>query len=292
MLPNFIIVGAPKAGTTSLYHYLSEHPEIYMSNPKEVNYFSREDIEKQNLYYNSFKVNSLIEYEKLFKDSTNQKAIGEASVSYLFYKNVPAKIKKLIPNAKIIILLREPISRGFSHYLMDYKLGLIDDHYEDIVFKKSTDKNLNLYYQQYVELGLYYEQIKRYLDVFGIGQVKIILQEDLYKNTNKVIKNILTFLKVENSFMPDISSSHNVFSSPKNKIIRKVYSISKIRSAISIITPTKLKKNIKKIFFKYGSKPVLNSEVKKYLFNIYIDDIKKLETLLKFDLSKWKDLNE
>ena len=169
MLPNFIIVGAPKAGTTSIYRYLSKHPEVFMSSPKEINYFSIDQIESQNLYYNYFKVKSLIEYEKLFDGVTNETAIGEGSVSYLFYKETPAKIKNIIPDVKIIILLREPISRAFSHYLMDNKLGLVNDSFENIIFKTSISDKQNLYYQQYVELGLYYKQIKRYFDIFFLN---------------------------------------------------------------------------------------------------------------------------
>ena len=148
MLPNFIIVGAPKAGTTSLYHYLSEHPQVFMSDPKEVNFFSKEEIEAQGLYYQDFKAKDLNSYEKLFNEGIGKKAVGEGSVSYLFYPDTPAKIKASIPEVKIIILLRNPVERGYSHYLMDYRMGLTDLSYEEIVYKTSSHKNLNLYYQQ------------------------------------------------------------------------------------------------------------------------------------------------
>src|SRR5689334_14600377 len=103
-LPNFFIVGAPKAGTTSLYHYLKQHPEVYMSPVKEPNYFSYEETVKQNLYHKEKGVGTFEEYSKLFASANGRhKAIGEASVSYLFYASVPEKIKKAVPHAKIVI---------------------------------------------------------------------------------------------------------------------------------------------------------------------------------------------
>ena len=169
MLPNFIIAGAPKAGTTSLYHYLSEHPEVFMSDPKEVNFFSKEEIDAQGLYYDIFKAGNISEYKKLFINANGKKAVGEASVSYLYYQEVPQKIKRIIPDAKIIIALRSPVERAFSHYLMDLRLGYIELSFEDVVYKRVEHKYLNLYYQQYVELGFYFEQVRRYIKCFGEG---------------------------------------------------------------------------------------------------------------------------
>ena len=107
MLPNFLLVGAPKAGTTSLYHYLYGHPQVFMSTPKEVNFFSGGEIDSQDLYYDYFKVSNLSDYEKLFDAVTNEKAIGEGSVSYLYYEDTPRKIKECLPEVKIIIILHK-----------------------------------------------------------------------------------------------------------------------------------------------------------------------------------------
>src|SRR5438045_1184872 len=167
-LPNFFIVGAPKAGTTSLYHYLKNHPEVFMSPIKEPNYFSYEETVKQNLYHKEKGVGTFEEYAELFVSANgHHKAVGEASVSYLFYSSVPEKIKELIPDAKIIMSLRNPVERGTSHYFMEHKLGYVSESLDDIVFRKSKHKHAHLYYQQFVELGLYYQQVKRYIDIFG-----------------------------------------------------------------------------------------------------------------------------
>ena len=262
MLPNFIIVGAPKAGTTSLYHYLSEHPRVFMSEPKEVNFFSKDEIEAQGLYYKDYKAKHLDEYKKLFSEVKDEKAVGEGSVSYLFYPETPAKIKNILPDAKIIMLLRDPVARGYSHYLMDYRLGLVDLTYEEIVLKKSHHKHAHLYYQQYVELGLYYEQVKRYLELFGKEQVKIYFQEDLRKDTAKVILDLYDFLEIDQSNMPNIEREHNTFSMPKNNLVHKLYSSHFIRTLLSIIFPDTLKEKLKNLLFERKNKPKLDEKLR------------------------------
>ena len=92
MKVDFFIVGAPKAGTTSLYHYLNEHPEIVMSSQKETDFFSDESLQKQGLYYGKNRISTMEQYHALFENYEN-KVVGEASVSYLFYEDVPKKIK-------------------------------------------------------------------------------------------------------------------------------------------------------------------------------------------------------
>jgi len=287
MLPNFIIVGAPKAGTTSLYHYLTEHPQVFMSTPKEINFFSREEIEAQGLFYNDFKAKNLNEYEKLFASVTDEKAVGEASVSYLFYPGVPAKIKEILPDVKIIILLRDPVERGFSHYLMDYKLGLVDIPYREIIHKTNNHKNQNLYYQQYVELGFYYEQVKRYLDLFGHEKVKIYFQEDLRTDSKNTILDLYEFLGIDKSFMSNIEREHNVFSMPKNKLIRTLYAFYLLRSLLSTLIPKALKDKIENLFFERKQKPKLEQEARDYLWDLYRNNIFELERLIGKDLSYW-----
>jgi len=287
MLPNFIIVGTPKAGTTSLYHYLSEHPQVFMSEPKEVNYFSKDEIEEQGLYYQDFKAKDLKSYEALFNQVRNEVAIGEGSVSYLYYPKTPQKIKNILPDIKIIILLRDPIERAYSHYLMDFRMGLINLSFEEVVYKTSNHKKIDLFYQQYIELGLYYKQVKRYVDTFGNTQIKIFLQEDLKNNTEKVIFDLYSFLDIDNSIIIDTNQQHNAFSMPKNKVIHQLYSSYIIRSLIKTVFTKKIKEQIKNIFFERKKKPKLNYKTKEYLQKIYFEDIKKLESLINQDLSQW-----
>ena len=151
MKVDFFIVGAPKAGTTSLYYYLNEHPEIEMSTQKETDFFSDSAIQKQGLYYGKNRIDTEEKYNGLFNTQKKDVIFGEGSVSYLFYPTVAQEIKAYNPIAKIIIMLRNPIDRAFSHYLMDYRLGLVSDSFEDIINKKSKHKNAHLFHTYHLQ---------------------------------------------------------------------------------------------------------------------------------------------
>ncbi len=287
-LPNFIIVGAPKAGTTALYKFLENNKSVFMSNPKEVNFFSANELRKQNIYYDYFFVENLSDYEKLFKDSKKNQIIGEASVSYLYYEKTPEKIKKIIPDVKIIIMLRNPVKRAFSHYLMDKRLGLVKYSFEQIVKSYGKNESMKIYYQQYIELGLYYKQIKRYMKFFDSKKIKIYFQKDLLRDPNSIMENLYKFLNINNYDLKNLNRRHNNFSMPKNNFIQKLYSSYWLRNLLSKILPKKIKKKIVDIFFEAKSKPKISKEIENILREIYKKDIENLEKLLEINLSHWK----
>ena len=286
MKVDFFIVGAPKAGTTSLYHYLSEHPQVEMSSQKEPDYFSDKAIHEQGMYYAKNRVNTLDKYESLFVQKESV-VYGEASVSYLFYENVAEDIKKYNPNAKIIIMLRNPIERAFSHYLMDYRLGLISDSFENVLAKISKHKNAHLFYQQYIEVSKYSKQIQRYLDFFEKDSILFIDYEDLKINVSKTVDQVYNFLHISTEFAADINTKHNTFTMPKNKVIRLIYSFVFLRKILTFLFPTYLVKNIRVLLFKSDKKPELLKETRSLLKRIFNDDIKKLEEVLAKNYSKW-----
>tara|TARA_B110000090_G_scaffold14173_1_gene14158 strand:- start:17 stop:883 length:867 start_codon:yes stop_codon:yes gene_type:complete len=286
MKVDFFIVGAPKSGTTSLYHYLSEHPQVEMSSQKEPDYFSDKAIHEQGMYYAKNRVDTLDKYESLFVQKESV-VYGEASVSYLFYENVAEDIKKYNPNAKIIIMLRDPIERAFSHYLMDYRLGLISDSFENVLAKISKHKNAHLFYQQYIEVSKYAKQIQRYLDFFKKENILFIDYEDFKKNVSKTVDQVYNFLNISTEFVADINTKHNTFIMPKNKIIRLIYSFVFLRKILTFLFPVYLVKNIRVLLFKSDKKPELLKETRSQLRIIFNDDIKKLEEVLSKDYSKW-----
>jgi hypothetical protein len=286
MKVDFFIVGAPKSGTTSLYHYLSEHPQVEMSSQKEPDYFSDKAIHEQGMYYAKNRVDTLDKYESLFVQKESV-VYGEASVSYLFYENVAEDIKKYNPNAKIIIMLRDPIERAFSHYLMDYRLGLISDSFENVLAKISKHKNAHLFYQQYIEVSKYAKQIQRYLDFFKKENILFIDYEDFKKNVSKTVDQVYNFLNISTEFVADINTKHNTFIMPKNKIIRLIYSFVFLRKILTFLFPVYLVKNIRVLLFKSDKKPELLKETRSLLSIIFNDDIKKMEEVLAKNYSKW-----
>ena len=283
MKVNLFIVGTPKAGTTSLHHYLNEFPEILMSIRKETDFFSHREIQEQGLYYGSSRINTLTKYNRLFSDWIDESIIGEASVSYLFYPDVPERIKLYNDNSKIIIMLRNPTERAFSHYLMDYRLGLTSDSFEEEFDKKTT-----LNFQQYFLLGNYFHQVKRYLDIFGKENVHIIWYSNFKEKTENELNKVISFLGLNTNFRVDFNKIHNSFSMPKNNFIRKIYSIVWLRKTLSFLLPTNILIYIKKVFFNEDNKPKLSKKTRELLCKYYLSDIESLEELLSVNLSQWK----
>ena len=311
ILPNFFIVGAAKAGTTSLYHYLKQHPEIYMSPIKEPNYFAKDiDVSAfeesyRNImtidtkeYFSKEKLPELLsifitdfsDYVQLFRDVTNEKAIGEASVSYLYSKVAAQEIKKLVPNAKIIMVLRNPIERAYSHYLMNLRGGITSNkNFLDEVIQDFNKKHKGWGISHlYIDLGLYYEQVKRYLDTFPKENVKIILYEDYKQNPKKVLVELLDFLEVSKDVSIDLNKRYNVRAAPRfpvlNTLARRVYSF--MAPKLPLTLRENLKKMYRKVFFS-SYKGGLTAEEKKVLLKFFEEDIKKLSALIQRDLSHW-----
>ncbi len=283
VIPNFFIVGAPKAGTTSLYEYLSRHPEVFMpATIKEPDYFSHEEILQQPLYYKTTHITDAQKYRALFAEVEGQKAVGEASVSYLFYPGTAKKIYDFNPRAKILISLREPVERAYSHYLMDERLGLLEASFEDIVYRKIKHKHADMYYQQIVSLGEYAGQITRYLNLFGPDQVKVLFYDDLKADPKGVMKSIFKFLEIDENFFIDTSLKFNTYAAPKNELIAKMYKMHHLRSGISQLIPEGLKHTLRNSFFKKGKKPEISDAAKNFLKAHYRDDVKKVGDITGF----------
>ena len=225
-LPNFLIIGAAKAGTTSLYYYLRQHPQVYMSPIKEPRFFALEgeilNFKGPAQGINQTSITSLDEYFHLFAGVTDEIAIGEASTLYLHSQRALEGIKRYLPNAKLIVILRNPIERAYSSYL-----HLVRDGYEALSFEQALQaeefriqqKWQPLWY--YSKRSFYYEAIKNYLDIFEHCQIKIYLYEDLAADSKYIFKDICGFLDIDDSFKPD-TSIKNSSGIPKNKFLQRI----------------------------------------------------------------------
>ena len=314
--PNFFIVGAAKSGTTSLYHYLNQHPEIYMCPIKEPNFHSKDFIisefnenykkrieldlkkylkEKKLPPKHSAHIKRLNEYLELFREVKNEKAIGEISNGYLYSKVAAKNIYEFDKNAKIIIILRDPVKRAFSGWLMELRLAAESEKdFITAVIKdyKKKKKGWGISYN-YIEGGLYYEQVKRYFDVFPKDQIKIIIFEKMVQNMRDVIGGILKFLNVNINFKIDISEKYNVKELPRfpiiNQFIDKIISFKCIKIKLEYYTQF-LNKNFKcykNILFSKKGLPSLSKSDIKYLIPFFKEDIEKLSELVKYDFSDW-----
>ena len=299
--PNFLIVGAAKSGSTSLYQYLSQHPEVFMPVNKEPNYFVAEYQQKMAKNCPSYKIdmNRMVfdenAYYNLFNKATlDHKAIGEASVTYLFKPEfaIP-KIKKELGDPKIIIILRNPIKRAFSHYSYACELGL-----ENLSFGQAIDaENFRLENNwsstfAYLNQGLFYSQVKAYKNAFT--NVHILILDDFIKDKQFELQKIYNFLGIDSKFKNSFEEKFNVSGIAKNKLLHKFLVHddlvkNKIRSIASLfVSDEKLRKFARKLrTMNQGDKLLISEYDNQKLKEIYNDDINALSKLLNLDLTKW-----
>jgi hypothetical protein len=288
-LPNFIIVGAAKAGTTALYYHLKQHPEIFLPENKEPHFFSHYKLSKKDFkaYTNPYKVVHIVrswkEYQKLFKDA-GKPAIGDMSTSYLFiHERSVMHIKELVGKPKIIIFLRNPLQSCLSHYNM-IASGLNDDATFEEAFADDARRIRDHNFQQsHFARFLYYKQVKDYMDNFD---VKIFYYEDFTKEPQKVLDELCDHLGISR-FTPKMDH-HNVTQYP-NTFFWHVLRKSGIAKGIYLFPhPARkwMKKNLS--FLVYNeSKPQMTPDMKKKLIKFYKNDIEKLSKLIGKDLTYW-----
>lgn len=311
--PNFFTIGVVKAGTSSLHHYLEQHPHVYMSPIKETNYFSRKDIDSSlfskaylntvNVDLNKYLSSNMREkihiahiteekdYLRLFSNVTNETAIGESSNSYILCEESPGLIHQAYPKAKIIIMLRNPVKRIFSHYLMNLRLGITLENDLITELKNDQTREINGWgaNHQYFSIGLYYEQVKRIYDVFPAEQILLCYFEDYQQDGAAIMKKIYHFLGVKDDFKPDITEKINVAGIAKFKILNYLINYFGFFDWARRRLPVTWRKLFKKYWYTVDKKsiPVMSAEEKQYLVNYYREDIINLGKFLKKDLSHW-----
>jgi hypothetical protein len=289
-MPNFLIIGAMKSGTTALYYYLEQHPQIYMSPIKEPNFFCSE--EQENSEGNS--AARLGAYQDLFRDVSGEKAIGEASHCYLYRPEAPARIQDSIPDAKLIAVLRNPVDRAYSHFLHMVRNGSepLADFAQALRVEESGGYQKSKF-QDYIGRGRYYGQLKRYIDAFGRDQIKVYLYEDLSNAPVDTLQDAFRFLGVDDSFVPDVSLKRNVSGYPKHKTVDKLLrKPNPIKDALKIYLPARLRWHLSKAFDELKTRnlaepPALQPEVRRQLIGVYREDILKLQELIHRDFSGW-----
>jgi hypothetical protein len=193
VLPNFLIIGAARCGTTTLYSYLAEHPQIFLPASKrpEPHFFYREDEYAKGLQW----------YQKrYFSAWSGQTAVGEASTSYIFGPEVAQRLKENLPDVKLIALLRNPMDRAFSNYWASRQNGLETLSFDDAIKReeeRSRDPKMkHIMPFAYIARSRYDEQLQRFLAVFGAKQVRVHLFEDMLRNPARVLRDLLEFLEV------------------------------------------------------------------------------------------------
>ena len=295
--PTFIIIGAAKSGTTSLYDYLGQHPQAYVTPTKETNFFALVDrqINYEPGSVRADYISSCIfrheDYQKQFAQVLDEIAIGESSPIYLYDEDAPKKIYSHLPEVKIIAILRNPVDRAYSNFIHHIREGLetTEDFKEALGLEEYRIKNNWWWGFHYTKASFYYNQLKRYYDIFPKENMKILLYDDLVESPSRLCKNLFHFIGVNPKFSPDFSTHYNSTGVPKN---RHLYSfmVSKnpLKEGGKLLFPHKNRKQLFAFVNKRNlTRPSMPTEIREELISIFRYDIKLLEGLIERDLSAW-----
>jgi len=296
-LPNFICVGAQKAGTTSLHDILSQDSQLYLPKIKETKFFQLDSKYNQGIKYYK---------EEYFNDLQDNQIIGEIDPDYMYFNYVPKRIYDTLGNdVKLIFILRNPVKRAFSHYQMSMRRGFetlsFDEAIKVEVERIKEDDSQNEFYKSkthnfsYIDRGYYSKQIKEFLTYFPKeNMLFIIFDEDFIKNKRNTIESIYEFLKLDMPTNLNINLKSNKSTIYRLKFLTNIiYKPNILKRIAKYIIPNKYKSNLLSIVDKLNQKEVDNKyhlkeeNINKLLSQYYKDELPELEKLINRDLNCW-----
>jgi len=296
MMPNFIVIGAPRAGTTSLYHYLCQHPQVMMSRIKETNYFAYLASRAEPGFHPGpttlWPVKNLTEYKALFRGGESM-AMGEASPLYFFAPGTAQQIKLHIPDVRLVVILRNPVERAYSAYLKNRREGIETSAFADRIMQEIHHPEMVVCSEHYyLRAGMYFERISDYLQHFERSQLKIVFQEGLQSDPAGLMGELFAFLGVDSGFVPDTSVRFNqslppmlVKSSGNRRLLKEI--TRRVREFI----PRKVYYSLLNFgYFVNKNLPgysQLEKQTTLLLLERYRQDILNLQNFLGRDLSHW-----
>lgn len=295
--PDFLIIGAAKSGTTSLFYQLRNHPDVFCPSIKELNYFSYGEGglspgcgpgDQQATTWTRDRAT----YREYFEERKDETVAGEASVSYLYSPISAARLRELHPNVKLIVVLRDPVDRAWSNYC-----HMVRDGRESFDFQKALDIEEQRIEEgwefswHYRNLGLYSEQLERYFDRFPRSQISVFRFVDLKKNTTGVVSEVFSFLDVDPTYNPDVDQQHNRSGKVRSDLLARLVNrpnviTSLARKVIPLEVGHKIMETLRQANMK--EKPPIPDEVSNSLSNFYADDVIRTRELTGLDLSHWK----
>lgn len=283
--PNFMMIGVAKAGTTSFFRYLDQHPQIFVPEIKATNYFGYEDArdwkwdeEGDAPLLQNFPIRTLDAYKDIFSNTKDEIAVGEVSPQYFRCPNAARRIYEYEPKVKLVLSLRNPADRAFSGFMMRTRRGeAVKGFYEELTPQSS-----------HVKEGFYSKRLKRYLDLFPREQIKIYIFEEFKKNAAGTISDLFGFLGVDTAFAPDTSVKYNPGAVPKFRLLNKLFYHPKLINMTKSVVPEGVQGMLKQVReLNLASTPKMPPDLRAKLLGIYREDILRLEELLGRDLSIW-----
>lgn len=265
--------------------------------PKEPHFFSFggypfEPVKVRNSVHSMKKVDSWEGYLSLFEKVPEEAiAIGEASASYIYAEKAPALIKEKIPDVKLIAILRNPVDRAFSNFTRCVRDGCEITLDFQKALKLEDERMRSDWYPKwfYKTKGYYYQQLKRYYELFDQDQIMICLYDDLTSRQSELIRELFSFLGVDEEFQPDVSQRHNQSRLVKNQQIDQlVRKRSRLKDIARSLVSSQVLSFASTLAKRMNSRELqMREETRRHLLNEYREDISKLEGLINRDLSIW-----
>ena len=305
MLPTFLILGAARSGTTALRAYLGQHPDVFVPRVDEPNFFAYGETPVQFVGPGDTErvrtSMALDDYEALFADARSSQARGEASPSSLYHPRAPKRIEQYVPDAHLIVSLRNPVERAFSNYLFFVRDGRepCDSFREALDREDQRVQDGWEHGWHYTRLGHYHDQLRRYYERFDPNQIHVHLFGEFVNNPTPVVQNLYQVLGVDNAFTPDTSVQYNPSGRPRSATLHWLLQEAGLGAWTRSLLPTDVARTLRswtrpitrplkqRLTHANMERPSMSDDVRRRLRDLYRDDILRLENLIDRDLSHW-----
>jgi len=284
--PNFFIAGAPKAGTSSLHAYLQSVPGIFMSRIKEPNFFSHVVVPDDHPVR---PIRDTESYLRLFAAAGDARIVGEASPTYLADPEAPALMQRFAPSCRVLISVRDPVERAFSHYLMLRNNSLVEGS-----FAEELKRGLRLQERRNIillrpDVGLYFEQVRRHLDVFGGERVHVVIFEEFMKDVPGGLRRITQFLGIDHDFRDFKAPAYRPFAEVRGPLVRYLFGNRTVSRLSEALIPQGARRWVREKFLvRKAAKPAMDAESREFLTDYYRADVARLSALLERPLP-WRN---
>jgi hypothetical protein len=272
--PNLFIVGAPKAGTTSLWEYLRHHPQVHMSAVKEPYFFDLPDPAQPGA------IKDPKRYIRLFARGRDKAVRGEATPSYLSDPRAPEAIKELVPDARIVIVLRDPVARTYSAYLQQLRFDEDRPLLEVVRAEAATGFAKHGLPSPILGRSFYAKPVERYLTLFD-GNVAVLFYEELAADARGELRKVLEFVGVDPTFAETASMDvQNPFSVPRNAVFRRLFRSPRARRAGRALVPLVHRASVSTALVKPAPKPEMDAAARNALVDLFEPERERLRELL------------
>lgn len=287
---DFVGIGAPKCGTSKIARLLAAHPEVCLSEPKEIQYFNEQATYLEETP-NPKRVRDMKWYAQHFNHCAMNSLKGEFATVYMYCPKAARLLYEAFPDAKIIAAIRQPAERAFSHYLMlRYFQKREQRSFEEVIKLE----------QEFIDKGKYAQQLRPYFELFGAEQIMVIDMDELHLDVAKVTRELYTFLGVDSDFVPEgMMDKVNTAKGMRFRWLSILYGTvmeKMIDWGFSGVIRSLRKTGIKKIYDRFNHQenldlPDMSKEMHHLITEACLEDIIALEKLLGRDFSKWKTFN-